>query len=54
MFTDVSEERAAYIFYPEDGDSTFLSNTGKYLPGYRPSHPRRQPSSKLNLFQNTY
>ena len=27
--------------YPEDGDSTFLRNVGKFLPGHMVSHPRR-------------
>jgi hypothetical protein len=28
-------------FYPEDGESRWFRNIGKYLPDYTMSHPRR-------------
>jgi hypothetical protein len=50
-FTDVSEVPAASIFreeslfsYPTDRDSTFLQNSGKFLPDYTVSHSTRQHS----------
>jgi hypothetical protein len=33
------------IFCPEDGSSKYLRNHGKHLPGYMPSHPKRQKYS---------
>jgi ABC-type bacteriocin/lantibiotic exporter with double-glycine peptidase domain len=52
-FTDVSEERNAYIFRveekakheaePENKGSTFLKNVSKILQDYTASHPARQP-----------
>jgi hypothetical protein len=40
-FTSVLEERAASMFYPEDGSSTFPQNVGK-VTGQMISYPRRQ------------
>jgi hypothetical protein len=34
MFTDVSEERAAYLFYSENGSSTFTLDVGEHVPDY--------------------
>jgi hypothetical protein len=42
--TDVSEERIATIFYPEDGNHTFLRKVGSHKSNTA-SHPRKRNSS---------
>jgi hypothetical protein len=39
MFTKISTEYHASI-HTEDGDSSFLQNTGKYLPNYTALYPQ--------------
>jgi hypothetical protein len=38
------------LFCPEDGANTFLGNSGKNIPDYMLSHPRRRESPRNTIF----